>query len=274
MMGLVGLLRAVAYRELVWFRRFLADYVVSWIFPSVLSLMIIFLPTLVGGIDVVLSRFNSLFGVNVDVTQVLLASVVISGLVPVVAITITDVCHTIFAEFKYLEVSTTLLECTSLKEYLLANALVRAPIMTFCITLYLIPITILLSGINGLLTYVYVEIILQLTSITLSLYSTIIATLLVFYTGISRPWTVINLVPPAILAGSGIYLQGYTIPLVLRVFALTTPVPQVSELLKLIALGFSLRDLVDVLAISSSLLTLYLTLVGFMGVRVDAKVRK
>lgn len=267
-------MKALLYRELIWFKRFLADYIVSWVLPSAISFMIIYLPITISDVSVVVDKFSNVVGVRLDITSVIIVSLVMSSVIPVVSVVINDVIQTLFSEFKFLEVSSTILEVTTIRGYLLANALVRPTLMTFFVTMYLIPTLTAVLGVHGLVVYVYIELALQLTSIVLGLYAALFAVLITFYTNISRPWSIANSIPPAILAGSGIYVQSYSIPFILKLFAQTTPVPQVVELIQVIALGMSVPNVVHFLAVVAALLSLYLTLTGFMGIKADIKVRK
>ncbi len=267
-------MKALLYRELIWFKRFLADYIVSWVLPSAISFMIIYLPVTISDVNVVIDKFSSIVGVRLDITSVIIVTLIMSSLIPVVSVVINDIIQTLFSEFKFLEVSSTILETTTIRRYLLANALVRPILMTFFVTMYLIPALTAVLGLHGLVVYIYIELALQLTSMVLGLYAALFAMLITFYTNISRPWSIANSIPPAILAGSGIYLQAYSIPPILRLFAQTTPVPQAVELIQVIALGMSAPNITHFLAVTAVLLSTYLTLTGFMGVKTDIKVRK
>jgi ABC-2 type transport system permease protein len=272
--GLLNIVLALTYRELVWFRRFLADYVVSWVFTAFISLSIILIPMSISDVGVVISRFSSLVGVELDLGTALLVSVLLSSIVPVVAVCVNDVAHTIFAEFKFIDVGPLILESTTLKYYLLANAFVRSSLMTLGITAYLLPVLTYVLSSYGILVFLIVELSLQISAMILGLYTTLVASLITFYTNVSRPWVIANLLPPLILSGSGIYIPTYVVPLILRVFAYVTPVPYVSKVLQVVATCLSLPEVLTFLTIATILLTSYLLITTVFSTRLEFRVRR
>ena len=272
--GLLNIVLALIYRELVWFRRFLADYVVSWVFASFISLSIILIPMSISDVNIVVLRFSSVVGMELDLSTALLVSILLSSIVPVVAVCVNDVAHVIFAEFKFIDVGPLILGSTTLKYYLLANAFVRSSLMTLGITIYLLPVLIYALSFYGLLVFLIVELSLQISAIILGLYITLVASLITFYTNISRPWVVANILPPLILSGSGIYIPTYVVPLILRVFAYITPIPYVSRVLQTVAICLSLPEILTFLTVAVILLTSYLVVTTVFSSKLEFRVRR
>lgn len=270
----INILRALTYREIVWFKRFASDYIVSWILPLAFSLGVVFLPATISDINTVVGRMSSMFDYQMDLKTAYILALSVTGIVNIVAITVNDVIQTIFSEFRFMEVGWMILETTSITRYGIANAIVRPAIMTPLTTLYLAPILAYLDGLNGLTTFAILEVAFEVTAIALGFYATVIALVLTFYTRISRPWTIANVLAPAILAGAGVYIPVSLVPAVLRLFAYTTPVPESCEIVYLIALRGVPGELIWFMAIASFAMTLYVAVSGLLSKSVDIRVRR
>ncbi|MDK6029231.1 hypothetical protein QPL79_07625 [Ignisphaera sp. 4213-co] len=267
-------LNALTYREVAWFRRFFADYVISWIFPLALSVGVIFLPASISGVNTVLSRMSNLFNYQMDLKTAYSLALALTGIVNVVAIVINDVIQTMFAEFRFMEVGWMILETTGLVKYTIANAIIRPAIMTPLATLFLAPLLLYLNGFSGLVTFALLELVFIATSIALGFYSTIVAIPLTFHTKISRPWTIANTLAPAILAGTGVYIPVNLVPAILRFFAYSTPVPRSCEIVYLISLRGFPSEITLFLVFITFLTSLYLAVSGILSKNADARVRK
>lgn len=268
------ILEALVYREIVWFKRFAADYIVSWILPLAFSLGVVFLPATISNINTVVSRMSSLYNYQMDLKTAYSLALAVTGIVNIVAVTVNDVIQTMFSEFRFMEVGWMILETTGLVRYSIANAIIRPAIMTPLTTLYLAPILIYLHGLGGLATFAVLEAAFEVTAIALGLYATVIAVPLTFYTRVSRPWTITNVLAPAILAGAGVYIPVNLVPAILRFFAYTTPVPRSCEIVYLIAIKGVPSEFVEFMAISSFAVALYVTLSGLLSKNADIRVRR
>jgi len=132
------------------------------------------------------------------------------------------------------------LEATSLKRYLIALSIVKPPIITILSTIYLAIILPLATGLNGLIAYLILLPSVIVSGIALSMYALIIAIPITFYIRMSRPWVIPNTLIPALLAGSGLYIPIYLVPIVIRFIAYTAPIPHECEIIRIVALkGFS-----------------------------------
>jgi len=271
---LIDAIKAVSYREVVWIRRYISDYIVIWIMPSFFALSMIFLPSIIGNMSETLNRFSMIVGIPLDLRKALVVSFSISGIMAVTGVVINDVIGTLFSEIKIMDVTPIILESVSMKNYLIATSIVRPIIMSFASTLYIAIALTLIDGINGFLTYLFLEIAIIISSIVLGLYSMIFAIILVFFSNIRRPWTIANSLAPAVLAGSGLYIPISMVPLILRIFAYTTPLPEVNSIIKMLAtIGISNRLFISFIVITI-LFALYISLIRIMSYRVDIGVRK
>ncbi len=273
-MRIVDAIRAVSYREVVWIKRYISEYIVVWIMPSFFALSMIFLPSVIGNLAETINRFSIIVGIPLDLRRALIVSFSISGIMAVTGVVINDVINTLFSEIKIMDVTPVILESVSMKNYLIATSIVRPIIMSFASTLYIAIALTAIDGVNGLLTYLFLEIAIIISSITLGLYSMIFAIILVFFSNIRRPWTVSNSLAPAILAGSGLYIPISMVPNILRIFSYTTPLPEINIIVKALAtIGISSRLLTSFIIITI-LFVLYISLIRVMSHHVDIGVRR
>lgn len=271
---MLNIAKAIVYREISWFKRFLPDYVVSWILPLAFSLGVVFLPATLSSPTAVIKNMSILFGVEMDLKTAYSIALILTGIINVVAMTVNDVMQTLFAEFRFMEVGSMILEATSLVKYIALNAILRPLLMTPLATVYMAPLLLYLNGIDGFTEFLIVEAILVLTSVVLGLYATIFAIPLTFHTSVSRPWTIANILAPAILAGTGIYIPVELVPLALRLIALTTPVPETCKVLYVIASkGFS-QVLLTFGAVLAFFTTLYIAFSGLLSKSAEVRVRR
>ena len=271
---MLNIAKAVIYREVAWFRRFLADYIVSWILPLLFAAGLVFLPASLSNIDTVVKRMSALYGVELSLVDAYTVSLVLTGIISVVAAVVNDVMQTLFAEFRFMDVSSMILESTDLKKYIAVNAILRPAIMTLMLTLYLAPMLVVIHGLEGLEMFLITEAALLASAISLGVFATLFAVPLTFYTRISRPWTVSNIVAPAILAGAGIYVPLELVPLALRLFASLTPVPYTSRALYAIALKGFPQELKSFAVVLVILTALYITISGLLSKYAEARVRR
>jgi ABC-2 type transport system permease protein len=265
---------AIIYRELVWIRRFLADYIVSWLLSLIYPLGVVVVPSALSGSTTVVERFSALYGIEMSLGDVYTIVIILTGMINVVSVIMYDIIGTLFTEFKLMDVGPMILEASSIARYAILNAILRPLIMALFSTTYLAPLLLFISGYKGLLEFLIIELALILSAVALGLYASIFATLLIFFTSTSRPWTIVSVLTSAILAGTGIYIPTELVPLVLRLIAFTTPVPQTCRALFAIAFkGFS-QVLVAFGSVLAFSIVLYLGVSGALLKYAEFKVRK
>jgi len=272
--GFIASVKAVAYREAVWFRRFLADYAIAWIMPLLFALGMIFLPASVSGLSNVVSRLSAFVGKHLTLEQAIVFSVCLSSVVTVVAVVVGDMSQTIISEVKILGALDTILMSTSVTTYFAAVAVVRPLILTLASTLYLLPPLAMVEGLHGLVIYVQCLAALLISGIALGLYTTALSLPIAFFTGVSRPWILANLLVPAILAGTGIYIPITMVPTVLRLLALTSPSIEMCRTLQIVAVYSSLSRAVDALGAIAALLAIYVAIACGVGKACDVGARR
>lgn len=220
---------ALTYREVVWFRRFIGEFALTWIFPLLFALAVIGLPAAVSGFDVVLAKFGSLMGFHVTLREAMLAVIASSSVLNVVAVVVGDVMHTLYFEFRTEETVNTVIMATTIRRYATATAIVRSLTMTSMSTPYLLVAFTFLRGLEGLTLYALIMVPLLLSAVCLGLLSVSIALVSYYYAGVRRPWAITGLLTPAILAGSGVFVPLELVPRYLRFLAQATPVPYTAE---------------------------------------------
>ena len=268
-----GVCKAILYREFAWFKRFLPDYIISWIFPFIFALSVIFLPASISGLNNVLERMSSLFGTSLNLNTALVLAISITGIINMVSIVVNDILQTFSAEFMYMEAGDIILEATDLKTYILVNAVTRPVLLTALSTLYLIPALTILKGFEGFILFLVVEAALIISAVLLGLYTSIFSIPVVFYFKVTRSWIVGNILAPLILAGSGVYMPLSIVPWILRYIAHTTIIPETSRLLYSMFLNLS-TEVSWFISVSVILFTLYCILTSSMSKIADVKVKK
>jgi len=272
--GFVASVKAVAYREAVWFRRFLADYAIAWIMPLLFALGMIFLPASVSGVSNVVSRLSSFVGHHLSLEQAIVFSVCLSSVVTVVAVVVGDMSQTIISEVKMLGALDMVLMSTSVTTYFAAVAVVRPVILTLASTLYLLPPLAMIDGVDGLAIYVQCLAALLVSGIALGIYTTAISLPIAFFTRVSRPWILANLLVPAILAGTGIYIPVSMVPAILRLIASSSPSIEMCRTLQIIAIYSSLGRALHELGLIAALLAIYVAIACGVGHVCDVGARK
>lgn len=246
---------ALAYREAVWFKRFIGEIALTWIFPLFFAIAVIGLPAAVSGVDVVLSKFGSLAGFHVTFREAMLAVIASSSVLNVVAVVVGDVMHTLYFELRTEETVNTVIVATTIRRYATATAIVRSLIMTSMSTPYLLVAFTAFQGLGGLALYALVMVPLLLSSACLGFLSVSIALLSYYYAGVRRPWAVTGLLIPAILAGSGVFVPLELVPRYLRLFAQVTPVPYTAEAVRSIV--FAVAGLLEHLKLYIPVVTVF-----------------
>ncbi len=273
-MSLKSVILAIAYREYIFFKRFFSEYVVSWVIPLLFALAIVFLPTTIASSTAVTRRFSTVLGSGYSLQDILIYSICMSAVMSIVISIISDLVQTLYHEYRTLGIMNVILESTSLTTYVTASAIVRSLMMGLLSTLYLIAVLPLIAGLKGLITYLILLPALLVSSLALGLYSMVLALPLTFYLRIDRPWTVTNTLAPALLAGAGLYIPIKLVPLILKVIAYTAPVPQMCEVVKVIALkGFS-QSLLPIMAVITALATAYSAVITYLGKLSDVHARR
>ncbi len=273
-MSFISIAKAVLYRETVWIRRFLPEYVVLWTISLLFSASVVFLPATLSDISTVCRRFSELVGHSLALEDALALSICVSSIIALVASIVNDIVQTMYNEARVIGVLNTILETTSIARYTTASTLVRSVITSILSTLYLAPSLALVKGLDGLALYLYMAPALIVSGIAIAFYSLTIGVVLTFYSRISRPWTVTNTLVPALLAGSGLYIPITLVPIALRAFAYTSPVPLANEVAKTIALvGYTPRLALTMLIITA-LTCLYLSISTTVSLRTDKAIRR
>ncbi len=273
-MSLKSVILAIAYREYIFFKRFFSEYVVSWVIPLLFALAIVFLPTTIASSTAVTRRFSTVLGSGYSLQDILIYSICMSAVMSIVISIVSDLVQTLYHEYRTLGIMNVILESTSLTTYVTASAIVRSLMMGLLSTLYLIAVLPLIAGLKGLITYLILLPALLVSSLALGLYSMVLALPLTFYLRIDRPWTVTNTLAPALLAGAGLYIPIKLVPLILKVIAYTAPVPQMCEVVKVIALkGFS-QSLLPIMAVITALATAYSAVITYLGKLSDVHARR
>ena len=263
-MRLGGVRRAVAavlYREVVWFRRWFLDYVAAWIMPLVLGSAVLFLPMATGAsLQSVLTRVSRVLGVGLDLRSAVIYSLTLSSLISMVSAVVGDVSQTLINELRIAGTADLVLECLDLPSYLVGVALVRSTFLSIASTLYLLPTYLAVEGLSGLGIYAAVLVTIVLSGIALGFYTLALTITIVRLVDVSRPWTLSNLLVPLLLAGSGMYVPVTLVPLALRLFAYTSPLPELCKALRSIVLHRA--GLTALLSTTILLTLLYVVITG------------
>jgi len=253
---------AVAYREAVWFKRFVADYVVAWVLPIFFGLGVIFLPSSMGSVSSVLSRMSSVLGTKVTLSEAVAYGISLSAIISLVGAIVGDVIQTTVSEARIMGILDSVLVSVDLGSYVTAVAIVRSVLLGFFSTIYLPIALVAVLGLEGLRAYAFLALPLLASSIALGLYATSIALPVAFFVNISRPWTLSSVLVPAILAGAGLYIPAYMVPAILRAIALTTPVPELCEALRILILKGLSGSIATIASIICGLLAAYVAIVA------------
>lgn len=263
-MRLSGVRRAVAavlYREVVWFRRWFLDYVAAWIMPLVLGSAVLFLPMATGAsLQSVLTRVSRVLGVGLDLRSAVIYSLTLSSLISMVSAVVGDVSQTLINELRIAGTADLVLECLDLPSYLVGVALVRSTFLSIASTLYLLPTYLAVEGLSGLGIYAAVLVTIVLSGIALGFYTLALTITIVRLVDVSRSWTLSNLLVPLLLAGSGMYVPVTLVPLALRLFAYTSPLPELCQALRSIVLHRA--GLTALLSTTILLTLLYVVITG------------
>jgi len=253
-------LKALLYREFVWFKRYFPDYLGMWAIQLGFSIGVVFMPAYIsGGQAYVLSRLKTLYGVEFTAGGLIAFTLTLSSLIGVVALIVGDVFSTLYYEFRIAETNLTVMEASSLADFLFYNALGRSSLLCFFATLYLLALLPLMKGLEGLFLYLAVLALLLPASIALGLLSSILALATITLTPVRRPWAIANLIPPILLASVGLYIPVELVPFLLRLVAYITPLPFVVEALQALLLFVGQPIILGYLTTLLVVYTLYLT---------------
>jgi len=265
---------ALVYREVTLFKRHFSEYLIIWFIPSLLSLAVVLLPMTMFKGEEVIRRVNYVLGAELDFNHVIMYSLAISSIISLTLVIIDDAVNTLYHEKNTTGVLQMILETTSLKTYLIALALVKPPLLTLLSTMYLAIALPLAGGFEGLTLYLTLLPSLLISSTALGMYALIISILVSFRIRISRPWTISNTLIPALLAGSGLYIPLKLVPLFLRIFAYTAPIPQECEIIRILAFkGLSVEILIPI-TLMVMLMAIYLSINTPMAHLTDLSVRR
>ncbi len=265
---------AVGYREVVWFRRFVADYVVAWLLPLIFGLSIVFLPASVGGVQRVLHRMGEVLGRSIGLREALAYGVALSSVISVVGAVIGDVVQTLINEVKVAGVIDSILLSVDLGSYATAVAIVRSATLCILTTLYL-PIALVATlGVKGLAIYLAMLGALEVSSVALGCFATLIALPIAFFTNVSRPWAIGSILVPAILAGAGLYVPLSFVPAVLRAIASITPVPELCTLIRVLVVWGWRPEVLISAALMCALLAIYLAASTYLSRACGHRVRR
>ncbi len=265
--------RAVAYREVVWFRRFFAENVIMWLLPLLFGLAIVFLPQTVSRPEEVYRKVSMVLGRRVGFEDMILYALSLSALIGLVAACIEETIQVVFNEAKRIGVLQTVLETMSLGSYYAGCVLVKPFFVGVNTTLYLALVLPLVAGVRGLLTYLTLLPIFIACSYALILYSLPIALAITYFARLSRPWVVSNLLTPTLLAGSGLYIPLKLVPWLLRVVAETSPVPETCEALRALILWGSSANLLPLVVSVVCLAVVYTMVTSLLSHVSDQRAR-
>lgn len=232
-MKIPGEVLAIAYREIVWFKRFISEFVSTWFISVFFALAVIGLPATVSGLTPTLSRFSSVLGIEVTFLDAITMVIALSSVINVVAGVVGDVLQTLYFEFRSEEVIYTILLTTGMGRYVLATAIVRPLFISVLSTFYMLISLVLLHGLSGLALYVTLLPSLMISSIGMGFFAAAVAVLMYYYGGVKRPWIVTNLFVPAVISGSGVFIPIKLVPWYLRFIAQLTPIPYTAEAVRI-----------------------------------------
>lgn len=265
---------ALVYRELVWFKRFIGEYLFMWLLPFFFVFAIIGLPASISGLDPTISRFSRVLGVEVSLLDVVIAMIALSSVVNVVAGVVADILQILYFEFRSEETVSTVLVTVGIRRYILATAFTRPLFITVLSTLYVLVSFTLLQGFSGVLLYVILLPILVVSAIVMGLFSTPVAVFMYYYGGVRRPWIVTNLLVPAVISGAGIFVPVELVPWYLRLVSQVTPIPQVAEAIRLVTVIRSFEVFRELAVVVTVFYAIYCTLVLFTARVSDIKIRQ
>lgn len=265
---------ALVYRELAWFRRFVGDYLFMWLLPLFFVFAVIGLPASISGLEPAISKFGKVLGVEVSLSEAIVAMVALSSIVNLVAGVVGDALQVLYFEFRSEETVSTILITVGVKRYVLATAFTRPIFIAVLSTLYVLVSFTLLQGFNGILLYALLLPIFVASSIIMGLFSTSIAVLMYYYGGVRRPWIVTNLLVPAVVSGAGVFIPVELVPWYLRLVSQVTPIPQVAEAIRLITITRSFEVFRELAVVISVFYAIYCTLVLFTARVSDVKIRQ
>ncbi len=256
----ISIVLAIVYRELALFRRNFSEFLAIWLIPIVFSLSIIFLPMSVFSSEAVIHRIEYILETpkRLSLKDVLVYIFTLSAIISLVVAVINDIVQSIHQERHGLEVLQTVLESSSLKSYIIVSSIIKSILVGFLSTIYLAITLCIVMGFNGVLLYIVLALPLMVSAIALGLYSTIIAIPITFYIRVDRPWTIANTLVPALLVGSGLYIPLYLVPLIIKLLAYSSPIPELCELMRLLVFTYLSPKVYLFMVLISMLLLLYL----------------
>ncbi len=272
-----SLLRAVLYREVLMIKKNVGEYVVLQflsLFFAMAIMGVAYSTSYVASRNLFLEKFSQIFGISskVSFTTVLLSLIVLSGLVSVVADVVGTVSQIVIYESNLAEVIYIITQCTSLSKYYAAYALVAGTVSILVSTVY-VPICLAcLSGLKGILTYLYVLPIYIICGISLAYYTLCLSIPMAYIMRTRRHWVMSQTLVPALIAGSGIFIPVNLVPIFLRIIAYTSPLPEICTVLQKILLKNSI--MVPMIILFTILMSIYVFISLTLAYKAESIVRR
>lgn len=265
---------ALAYRETVWLKRYIGEYLFMWLLPLFFAFAVIGLPASLSGMEVAINKFSNSMGLELTLYDVVSVIVALSSVINLTSGIVADITQTLYFEFRFQETVSTILVTVGVKRFLVATAIARSIFIAIYSTLY-VPVTLtLLHGFSGLMLYFLLVPLMMLSAVCVGFLSTSLAVFMYYYAGVRRPWVVSGLLVPVLLSGSGVFIPAEITPWYLRLVAQLTPTPYTSEAIRLLAIARGFRAYQWFLVVITALFTAYSILVIFAAKVSDRRFRR
>lgn len=264
---------ALAYRETVWLRRYIGEYVVLWLVPLFFVFAIIGLPASISGLETTIDRLGKTLGAEISLLDALSLIIALSSVVNLVSGVVADVTQILYFEFRSEETVSTILLTVGIKRYLVVTSITRPVILVVYSTIY-VPLSLtILQGLSGLKLYLMLIPLMAISAVCVGFLSTAIAVFMYHYGGVKRPWVVSGLLVPILISGSGVFIPVELTPWYLRLIAQVTPSPYAAETIRLLVLARGFEVYKWFLAVVTVLFTMYSSLTVYASKVSDKKFR-
>ncbi len=273
-MKFLNIVKALVYREFIFIRNNIGEYVVLSFISIFFAISIIGIAISVGGTSKFIHRFIQIFQVsnNISLSKIVAALISLSGLLSIVADIVGSVSQIVIYEINFTEVIYMIAQSVDLYLYYMAYALVSGIISSIVSTIYLIPTLLIVSNLSGLFTYLILLPIFIITGIALAYYTLIISLPVALILNVKRPWIISQVFVPAIIAGTGIFIPINFVPIFIRILAYTTPLPEICIILQNLLLKNTIvKSMIIIFVI---LLTLYISTSVVVSLKSDKYIRR
>ncbi len=254
----MSLALALLYREVAILKRRFPEVVTMWTFSILFSLSVIYGPSMFLNTEVeyVLKRLSILFGKTLSFNEALLLMLTLSAAISLTSIVMSELSQQVINDKLTGAIEHVLLG-TSLTRYYLTYSIVSSIVIAPVSTAYLVPLMILIEGVNGLVTYMYLLPMFLISCIALMLYASIIMVPVSYLTKFQKLWIIPSLLVPMLLAGSGVFIPLAVVPIFLRILAYTSPLPETCEILQEVLLNVPSKAALPIVLLAI-MFTLYL----------------